>query len=200
MGKMSKTVKAAWIVGILAIVATIISCFFNLLNDRNDTDKSVTSHKQSGGITARNITITDANVTINHYFDGKSPDEKRALEKSLLAKYPLGYALFAVDGKTIHFPPNDLSFERDFVIRWEDSKISKLEPGKPGEPGWIVFNPPQIHYKPTGNSVLGKFDFRIERTIGFTMPYPMLPSWTNAFFEVIDDKDSFAVLVLGFKE
>lgn len=187
MGKMSKTVKGS-IIG--AILVGIIAGFFSLLKCRNGIDNSVTSHEQSGGITAKN-------VTINQYFDKQSPDEKQALEQSLLAKYPLGYALFAVDGKTIHFPPDGLSFERDFVISWADSKISKLEPG---EPGWIVFNPPQIHYKPTGNSVLGKFDFRIERKIGFILPYPMLPSWTNAFFEVLDDKDSFAVLVLGFKE
>jgi hypothetical protein len=187
--KKSVTVKAAWIVGICGIVAGS----FGLIKCRNENqiDNIVTSHGQSGGITAQNVTTQD--ITVNNYFDLKSPEEKQALEQTLKVKYPLGYTLFAVDGKTIHIPEG-LSFERDFVISWNDSKISKLEPD------WIVFNPPQIIYKPTGNAVLGEFNFRLRRKKGFIIPYPMLPSWTKAFLEIIEDKDSFVVVVLGFKE
>ncbi len=109
-----------------------------------------------------------------------------------MAKYPLGYTLFAVDGKTIHVPES-LSFEKDYVVIWTDSKISNLESD------WIEFYPPEITYKPTANAVLGKFNFRLTRKIGFTIRYPWLPKQANAFIEVLDDKDSFAVLVLGFK-
>lgn len=175
------------------VVAAIIAGVFGLFKCRNGShiDRSVTSHEQSGGITAENVTTQD--ITVNNYFDIQSPDEKRALQQSLLAKYPLGYTLFAVDGKTIYVPES-LSYERDFVISWDESKISKLEPD------WIEFYPPQIIYKPTGNAVLGKFNFRLLRKIGFIIPYPMLPKQANLFLEVLDDKGSFAVLVLGFKE
>ena len=191
--KKSVTVKAAWIGGTCVIVAAIIAGGFGLFkySDGSRVNNSVTSHGQSGGITAQNVTAQT--ITFNNYFDRQSPDEKRALEQSLKAKYPLGYTLFAVDGKTIHVPEG-LSFERDFVISWTDSKISKLEPD------WIEFYPPQILYKPTANAVLGKWNLRLPRKTGFIIPYPMLPSWTNAFLEVLDDKGSFAVLVLGFKE
>ena len=191
--KWSKTVKGASIGGICVIIAAIIAGGFGLFKCRNDSriDNSVTSHGQSGGITAQNVMTQD--ITVNNYFDRQAPDERRALEQTLKAKYPLGYTLFAVDGKTIHVPES-FSFERDFVINWTDSKISKLEPD------WIEFHPPQIIYKPTANAVLGQFNFRIRRKIGFIIPYPMLPSWTNAFLEVLDDKGSFAVLVIGFKE
>ena len=185
---MKVTNKDALISGICVIVAAIIGGGFGLFKYHNGSriDNSVTSHGQSGGITAQNITV-------NKYFDRQSPDEKRALEQALKAKYPLGYTLFAVDGKTIHVPEG-LSFERDFVISWTDSKLSKLEPD------WIEFYPPQIIYKPTDNAVLGQFNFRLPRKIGFIAPYPWLPKQAKAFLEVLDDKGSFAVLVLGFKE
>ena len=80
------------------------------------------------------------------------------------------------------------------MISWTDSKVSKLEPD------WIEFYPPQIIYKPTNNAVLGKFNFRLPRKIGFITRYPWLPKQANAFLEIVDDKGSFAVLVLGFKE
>jgi len=190
--KWSKTVKGASIGGICVIVAAIIAGGFGLFKCRNHSriDNSVTSHGQSGGITAQNVT-TPA-ITVNNYFDIQSPDEKLALERTLKAKYPLGYTLFAVDGKTIHVPES-LSFEKDFGIIWTDSKLSKLDPN------WVEFYPPQIIYKPTANAVLGKFNFRLRRKIGFTIRYPWLPKQANAFIEVLDDKGSFAVLVLGFK-
>jgi hypothetical protein len=186
--KRSVTVKAAWIGGICVIIAA----FIGLLKCRNGSsiDNSVTSHGQSGGITAQ--TVTAQAITVNNFFDRQSPDERHALEQTLKAKYPLGYTLFAVDGKTIHVPES-LSFEKDFVIIWTDSKLSKLDPD------WIEFYPPQIIYKPTANAVLGKFNFRLRRKIGFTIRYPWLPKQANAFIEVLDDKDSFVVLVLGFK-
>lgn len=191
--KRSVTVKAATISGMCVIVAAIIAGAFGLFKWGNGSpiDNGIASHGQSGGITAQNVT-TQA-VTVNNYFDIQSPEEKRALEQTLKAKYPLGYALFAVDGKTIYIPES-LSFEKDFVISWTDSKLSRLEPD------WIEFNPPQIIYKPTANAVLGKFNFRLRRKTGFIIPYPWLPKQANAFLEVLDDKGSFAVLVLGFKE
>lgn len=190
--KKSVTVKAAWIGGACVIVAAIIAGGFGLFKCRDGShiDNSVTSHGQSGGITAENVTAQT--ITVNNYFDSRSPDEKRALEQALKAKYPLGYTLFAVDGKTIHVPEG-LSFERDFVISWTNSKLSKLEPD------WIEFYPPQIIYKPTANAVLGKFNFRLRRKVGFIVPYPWLPKRANAFLEVLDDKGGFVVVVLGFK-
>ncbi len=185
--KISVTVIAALIAGICMIIAAFIGLF--KCSNGSRIDNSVISHGQSGGITAENVTAQT--ITVNNYFDSRSPDEKRALEQALKAKYPLGYAVFAVDGKTIHVPES-LSFEKDFVVIWTDSKLSKLEPD------WIEFYPPQIIYKPTANAVLGKFNFRLRRKVGFIVPYPWLPKQANAFIEVIDDKDSFAVLVLGF--
>jgi len=182
------TIKAAWIAGICMIIAALIGLF--KCSNGSSIDNSVISHGQSGGITAQNVTSQP--ITVNNYFDIQSPDEKQALEQTLKEKYPLGYAVFAVDGKTIHVPES-LSFEKDFVVIWTDSKVSKLGPD------WIEFYPPQIIYKPTANAVLGKFNFRLRRKIGFTIRYPWLPKQANAFIEVLDDKDSFAVLVLGFK-
>ena len=186
------TIKAARITAISVIVAAIIAGTFGLFKCRNGSriDNSVTSYEQSGGITAQNVTTQ--NITVNNYFNTQSANKKRALEQTLKAKYPLGYTLFAVDGKTIHVPES-LSFERDFVISWTDSKLSKLEPD------WIEFYPPQIIYKPTANAVLGKFNFRLRRKVGFIVPYPWLPKRANAFLEVLDDKGGFVVVVLGFK-
>jgi hypothetical protein len=147
-------------------------------------NNSVTSHGQSGGITAQNITI-------NNYL---APDEKQALNQRLLAKYPRGYAVFGVvDGKPTR-TIEGLSFEKDFEIVWTGSEIARLEPN------YIDFWPPQIVYRPTRNAALGAFNFRLPREVGFSTPYHLLPSWTNVFLEVLDDKGSFAVLALGFKE
>jgi hypothetical protein len=115
------------------------------------------------------------------------------LKQSLLAKYPLGYALFAVGEKTIYVP-DDLSFERDYVIDWTGSKLSKLEPD------WVEFYPPNITNKQTGSALLGDFYFRLKRKGRELRPYPGFSHQIKMFLEIIEDKDSFVVVVLGFKE
>jgi len=188
---------------ILAAVATILTFVgFLLYRDGASMDKSAVSHDQKGGVTAQTYNdnsvtsneqsggITAQNVTVNNYL---SLDERQALNRKLLAKYPRGYAVFGVEDGEPTRTIEGLSFEKDFEIRWTGSEIAKFEAK------YINYHPPQIVYKPTKNAALGVFNLRIERTVGFTIPYPFLPSWTNVFLEVLDDRGSFAVLVLGFK-
>lgn len=191
-------------VGLAAIISAIVAVV-SLFVGRSEprVDESVVSHDQKGGVTAQTYNdnsvasngqsggITAQSVTINNYL---APDERQALNQKLLAKYPRGYAVFGVvDGKPTR-TIEGLSFEKDFEIRWTGSEIAKFEPN------YINFWPPQIIYKPTRNAALGVFNFRLPRKVGFITPYRLLPSWTNVFLEVLDDKGSFAVLALGFKE
>lgn len=196
-------------VGVASIVSAVVAVLgFFLWPAGTHIDKRVVSHEQKGGVTAgtynnnavTNNTVTSngqsggitaQNVTVNNYL---SLDERQALNQKLLAKYPRGYAVFGVvDGKPTR-TIEGLSFEKDFEIVWTGSEIAKFEPN------YIDFWPPQIIYKPTGNAALGSFNLRLLRKVGFITPYRLLPSWTNVFLEVLDDKGSFAVLVLGFKE
>jgi len=195
---------AAIAVPVVAVLALIVSI---VRRDGTSVDKSVASHDQKGGVTAQTqndnsvtsteqsggITAREVYVDVKNYYGNQSPDERQALNQKLLAKYPRGYAVFGVeDGKSTR-TIEGLSFEKDFEIVWTGSEIAKFEPN------CINYYPPQIIYKPTKNGALGVFNLRIERTVGFTIPYPFLPKWTNIFIEVLDDKESFAVLVLGFK-
>lgn len=163
--KLFVTIISACIVGVCTIFAAVITGCFGLFKGRNGSsvDNRVTSHGQKGGITAQSVTTTA--ITINNYFDRQSPDEKQALKQTLLAKYPFGYALFAVGEKTIHVPES-LSFERDYVIDWTGSKLSKLEPD------WVEFYPPDITHKPTGSTLRGDFYFRLKRKGRILRAYP----------------------------
>ena len=152
-------------------------------------DNSVTSHGQSGGITTRQLNV------YQQYFSDQPAAEKEALRQSLMTKYPRGYAVFGlVDGEPTR-TIEGLSFEEDFEMIWTGSEIARLGPD------YIDFHPPGIIYKPTKNAALGSFNLRLPRKVGYITRYrKLLPSWTNVFLEVLDDKESFAVVVLGFKE
>ena len=143
----------------------------------------VTSQNQQGGITAQN-------VTIHNYFD-KHFTQTPGFIKYLKEKYPLGYAVFASDGKRIEVP-NGLTFERDFEIKWSNAKVGKLEPNQ------INVELPDIVYKPTGN-VLVNIGFGFPRKVGYITALPFV-KWKESIplIEVLADEGDFVVLVLGF--
>lgn len=154
-------------------------------NPQQNPQTSVTSHNQSGGITAQN-------VTIYNYFD-KNFSQAAAFQQYLKGKYPLGYAVFAGDGKTVNVP-SGLTFERDFELKWANAKVFKLESDM------IYLDLPDIVYKPTGN-VLTNVGFGFPRKVGYVAALPLV-NWkqTIPIIEVLADEGDFVVLALGFRE
>ena len=135
---------------------------------------------------------THQNVTIYNYFDKpfyQTPEFKQHLSE----KYPLVYAVFAADGKTINVP-HGLTFERDFEIKWANAKVYELKPDM------INFDLPDIVYKPTGNE-LTNCGFGFPRKVGYVTSLPLV-NWKQSipFIEVLADEGNFVVLVLGFRE
>jgi hypothetical protein len=135
---------------------------------------------------------THQNVTIYNYFD-KHFTQTEAFHQYLKGRYPLGYAVFAADGKTINVP-DGLTFERDFEIKWANAKVFELKSDM------IYFDLPDIVYKPTGNE-LTSCGFGFPRKVGYVAPLPAVP-WKQsiAIIEVLADEGNFVVLVLGFRE
>jgi hypothetical protein len=144
-----------------------------------------TSTNQSGGVTAQT-------VTINNYFDSYS-FQSIASQEALKRRYPLGYAVFAADEKTIKVP-NGLTFERDFEIKWANAKVWDLKADT------INFDLPDIIYKPTGNKLVN-IGFSFPRKVGYATPLPFV-DWKQSIpiLEVLADEGDFVVLVLGFRE
>ena len=148
-------------------------------------DKSVTSYGQNSGITAQNVTV------VNNYFNKQSSDEKEALHRSLKAKYPLGYAVFAADGKTIHVP-DGLSFEKYFGIRWANAKVLELRSDVIDVQLLDIFDKATL-------STWNGCGFGLKRKVGAIFKAISLPSIT-VVAELLEDKGSFVVLALGFRQ
>jgi hypothetical protein len=132
------------------------------------------------------------NVTMYNYFD-KPFYKTEVFQQYLKGKYPLGYAVFASDGKTVNVP-DGLTFERDFEIKWGNAKVFQLKSDM------IYIDLPDIVYKPTGN-VLTNIGFGFPRKVGYVTPLPLV-NWKQSIpiIEVLADEGNFVVFVLGFIE
>jgi hypothetical protein len=202
----SVTVKAAWIGGICVIIASIIGLF---KCPNTNSVNNISSHGQNGGITAQN-------VTVNNYFEKQTPEEKKEVDESLITKYPLGYIKFSGNGKTIHIPESS-SFIQDNIKDLANSKISLQKPEL-----IELYLPKSLDTAITNITEDDSFNkLNIPRKIGlikhFPIEYfpvehfpkwhfpeghfPMPPEQAKGFdIEVLDDRESFVVLVIGFTE
>lgn len=207
----SVTVKAAWIGGTCVIIASIIGLF---KCPNTNSVNNISSHGQIGGITAHN-------VTVNNYFEKQPPEEKKEINETLITKYPLGYIKFSGNEKTIHIPESP-SFIQDNIKDFANSKISLQNPE------WIeLYLPKSLDIAITNITEDASFNkLSIPRKIGLIkhfpieyytighfpkghfpegsfpiLHFPMPPEQAKGFdIEVLDDRESFVVLVLGFTE
>jgi hypothetical protein len=176
-------VEIATIVGTVGTVLGLFVC-----RDGNHVDKSVVSHGQSGGVTAQTVI---QNPTINYYFANQPPDEKERWRQHLMAKYPLGWAILAADGKTI-YTPHGLSYERELVVRWGDERISELMPDR------VRLQLPDIATKRGRIVLLVGCGTDVKRKVGAESKSVF--SHTTMVLEVLKDEGDFVVVALGFRE
>jgi hypothetical protein len=154
----------------------------------------VVSYGQTGGTTAQTVI---QNQTINNYFANQSVDEKETLRKSLFAKYPLGYAVFAADGQKQIYVPNGLSYERYFsVVRWSDARVLELTSD--------VIKVLSPYLQNDGSLGLGPLtldgnESSIRRKVGAVCPLYLLPP-IEVLMELLEDRGDFVVLALGFRQ
>ena len=172
----------AW-AGVASILSLIIGVAALLFGKSSTMHNSVVSHGQTGGVTAQN-------VTINNYFD-KNPSQAVAFQQYLKGKYPLGYAVFAADRRTIEVP-DGLTFERDYAIRWSNAKVIELKSDR------IELQLPDLFVKPLPG-VLRGCRVGMPREVGHASIVIHLPG-SEMIVEVLADKGDFVVLALGFKE
>lgn len=146
----------------------------------------VTSKGQRGGITAQQITI-------NNYFQ-KDEMREEIERKELKQKYPLGYAIFAVDDTTINIPKDD-NYGNEFIINWEKAKATNLEQNT------ITIVMPDITYKPLQSSIIG-MTMVIPRKVSYEikLPFKFKDQSIIPIIELLEDHGDFVVLVLGFKK
>lgn len=151
------------------------------------SDSSVTSNDQIGGITAHNVTA--GKITINNYFAHRPPDEMEALQQALTARYPLGYAVLATDGKNVHIPEG-LSFEKHLVVKWENATVEELKPDRVG------VQLPDFLVKKTLNTFAG-CGIGVDRKVGSTSALDLGEIGMTA--EMLKDEGDFVVLAIGFQ-
>jgi len=135
---------------------------------------------------------TAQQITINNYFQLKESSE--AINKmQLKQKYPLGYAVFAANDINIHIPQN-FNYGKEFETDWENAKVSSLTSES------IVIDLPNIFYKPLNTSIIG-ISIEVPRKVGSQIQLPLKFKGQEIIpiIEIVEDRGTFVVLVLGFK-
>lgn len=181
---------------VLVCVIPLCLSFGNVKSpiDKTDTPiakvgptSGVASYGQTGGTTAQTVI---QNQTINNYFANQMRDEKEKWRSYLTTKYPLGWSIFAADGKEIYVP-NGLSYEKDFVVAWGSARVHELSAEK------VRLVLPDI----TWGKPLKRFSQNtvgLHRKVGSTDKFIL--AQTTMVIELLKDEGAFVILAIGFRD
>lgn len=134
--------------------------------------------------------ILNGQAEIKKMLSEKMDKTESERHSELLAKYPLGYCLFAVDRRNIIIPNNSVLL-RDYAIDWNPAKIDKVTEK------WISFKFPTIIQK-KNNISFNDTTVTIERLKG-KINVPVSLFGTDFAVELLDDTDKGLIFVIGFK-
>lgn len=116
--------------------------------------------------------------------------KKDKWREHLTEAYPLGWRMYATDGKETYAPPG-LSYEKYFVVVWDSNGVSKLTPE------WISLRPPDIF--PRSGGLITRNTVTVRRQLGKELKLLRLGKM-GITAEILEDEGDFIVFAIGFRE
>jgi hypothetical protein len=122
----------------------------------------------------------------------QTPGKRDEWRKHLMEAYPLGWRIYAADGKETYAPPG-LSYEKDFIVVWDVNGVSGLTPER------ISMRPPNILTRGKENWGMVQMTVIRPRAVGKEFVLAVMEN-VAVGAKILQDEKDFVMLAVGFRQ